>query len=525
MSKPTNSTTQSAFTQDGFSASIGTLKEEMKELYLSDNIPWVIGYSGGKDSSSVLQLVWTTISEIPPKERTKPIHVITTDTLVENPIVAIWVKESLQRMKHAAEGQDLPIHPHLLVPEVRDTFWVNLIGKGYPAPRNNFRWCTERLKISPSTKFIRDTISEHGEVILLLGARKAESAARARSIARRDKDSVRSYLTAHVHQTNCLVYNPIQDWISDDVWTYLMRIKNPWNHSNKDLLHMYRGASEDNECPIVVDTSTPSCGNSRFGCWVCTLVDQDKSMAAMINNDEEKEWMLPLLDYRNQLDFRTEEARREDRKRRDFRRLSGHLSYYKDKEDKYQLVPGPYTQKAREYWLRRLLEIQYMLQQKLKSSDQFSEFSLVTFSELEEIRRIWVLEKHEIEDLVPKIYESTMKVPYPSGEMAENLVFDGESLELLFEVCNGDELKYELARNLLDLERQYRTMGARRGLFQALEKAIKRCYFSDKDDAHEWIVRKAELDDTVFISADGEEINPDGLNNVQSVEPVDHFGS
>ena len=68
---------------------------------------------------------------------------------------------------------------------------------------------------------------------------------------------------------------------------------------------MYQGASPDGECPLVVDASTPSCGDSRFGCWVCTLVDKDKSMSAMIQNDEEKEWMLPLLELRNDLDLAT----------------------------------------------------------------------------------------------------------------------------------------------------------------------------------------------------------------------------
>jgi DNA sulfur modification protein DndC len=87
--------------------------------------------------------------------------------------------------------------------------------------------------------------------------------------------------------------------------------------SNKDLFELYRGATEDNECPFVIDTSTPSCGDSRFGCWVCTLVSEDKSMSAMIQNDEQKSWMQPLLDLRNELDIY------DDHDRRDFRRMTG----------------------------------------------------------------------------------------------------------------------------------------------------------------------------------------------------------
>ena len=149
----------------------------------SDGIPWVVGYSGGKDSSATLQLVWLAIRELPPEERTKTVHVISTDTLVEQPLVAAWVDASLAKMRVAAREQGLPFVPHKLTPEIENTFWVNLIGKGYPAPRNKFRWCTERLKIQPSNKFIREVVRSYGEAILVLGTRKAESQRRAATMA------------------------------------------------------------------------------------------------------------------------------------------------------------------------------------------------------------------------------------------------------------------------------------------------------------------------------------------------------
>ena len=67
-----------------------------------------------------------------------------------------------------------------------------------------------------------------------------------------------------------------------------------------DLLTLYRGATADNECPMMIEKNLPSCGRSRFGCWVCTMVEKDKSMEAMIANDDEKAWMTPLLDFRNE---------------------------------------------------------------------------------------------------------------------------------------------------------------------------------------------------------------------------------
>ena len=174
-------------------------------------------------------------------------------------------------MEEAAKNQKLPIECHLLKPEIKQTYWVGLLGKGYPAPRHTFRWCTPRLKIDPSNLFIRNVVRNNGETIVVLGTRKTESANRAAIMNKREIGRTRNHLSSHPSLINSLLYTPIEDWRTDEVWLYLMQWENPWGNSNQDLLTMYRGATEDNECPLVVDTSTPSCGSSRFGCWVCTL--------------------------------------------------------------------------------------------------------------------------------------------------------------------------------------------------------------------------------------------------------------
>ena len=168
-------TTPSVFEEHGFRQTVGVLVEEIKALYLADEIPWVVGYSGGKDSTTVLQLVWNALADLGEEQRHKTVYAISTDTLVENPVVARWVTQSLETMAEAAESAGLPIEPHQLTPEVDNTFWVNLIGRGYPAPRQKFRWCTERLKIKPSNAFIRNVVRANGEAIVVLGTRKAES--------------------------------------------------------------------------------------------------------------------------------------------------------------------------------------------------------------------------------------------------------------------------------------------------------------------------------------------------------------
>lgn len=462
----------SAFDELGLNDTIQTLKDEIKALYLEDQVPWVVGYSGGKDSTAVLQLVWLALQELSEHQRQKPVHVISTDTLVENPIVAAWVTQSLQTMKTAAEKQCLPIEPHRLTPEIKDTFWVNLIGRGYPAPRHKFRWCTERLKIQPSNKFIIEVVRSNGEAILVLGTRKAESSNRARNMNRQERNRVRDRLSPNASLPNCLIYSPVEDWSNDDVWLFLMQVKNAWGYNNKDLLTMYQGASPDGECPLVVDTSTPSCGDSRFGCWVCTLVDKDKSMSAMIQNDEEKEWMEPLLRLRNDLDIQ------DDRHLRDFRRMSGSVQLFHD-----DTIHGPYTQDARENWLKRVLEAQ--MEARVTGPSEVADIELITLDELHEIRRIWVVEKHELEDNLLRIYEEVVGEPFPGDHIDSNLVFGLEEMRLLKEICAGDILHFELARELIDIEQGYQTKVRRAGLFDALEKAIKKGFYEDKDDAVE----------------------------------------
>jgi len=443
---------------------IQKLTEEIQELYSQDETPIVIGWSGGKDSTCVLQLVWNAIAALAPEKRTKKVYVITTDTLVENPIVSAWVRKSLDRMKAAAQDQGLPIEPHLLSPAVKDTFWVCLMGKGYPAPRNRFRWCTERLKIKPADSFIREVIRTKGEVILALGTRKDESIKRAATMAKHRQGRVRDRLNPNPSRPCSLIYVPIEDWRTDEVWIYLNQWKNPWGNSNKDLFAMYRGATADNECPLVVDTSTPSCGSSRFGCWVCTMVDKDKSMEAMIQNDDEKEWMQPLLDIRNELDVE------DDRPKRDFRRIYGRVELFErhaDDETSVEPIHGPYTKYWREHWLRRVLEAQTQVRRTAPP-----EMRDITHEELSEIRRIWLEEKHEFDDSLPRIYEEvTGEAFQDSRPSAERKLLGNDEWTVLKEICE-DEMHLELMARLLDTENQFHAK-SRRGIYESLDKCFE----------------------------------------------------
>lgn len=479
----------SAFTELGFQANIAALQEEIRALYLADTVPWIVGYSGGKDSTATLQLIWSAIAELPVEQRTKTVHVISTDTLVENPIVAAWVSTSMRSMGKNATDANIPVKPRLLRPQIAESFWVNLIGRGYPAPRPKFRWCTERLKIRPSNRFISQVVTENGEAILCIGARKSESIARARVLEKHSRHRVRDRLSPSATLPGCMIYTPVEDWTSDDIWFYLNNIKNPWGASNKELMGMYAGASPDGECPLVVDDSSPSCGDSRFGCWVCTLVEKDKSMTAMIQNDAEKDWMMPLLDLRNALDFRNNtngDEEYSDHHLRDFRRLTGTIQIMSNGKP----VPGPYTQEARGNWLKKLLAAQTYIRR--NGPEDVRNLELISLEELQEIRRIWVMDKHELEDTLPRFYQEATGEAYPGRPLDDNLVLGEAEMQELAELCGDNRLHYELTRELLSLTLQQRSSGRRAKLNEKLEKALRRHFYDDREDA---LRRARNIDD------------------------------
>jgi len=333
---------------------------QIRELYLTDNIPWVIGFSGGKDSTTVLQMVFYALSDLPKEKLSKQIHVICNDTLVENPAIAKYVDGQLEKIKVIGKANLFRHAPELfsvvkVKPKLEDTFWVNLIGKGYPPPNRWFRWCTKRMKIKPTSDYIVSTVNGYGHAIIVLGTRKAESANRAAAMSNYDNGE---RLRKHT-LPNAFVYAPIADLSNNEVWAYLLQCPNPWGSENKKLFELYSNACDGGECPFVIETGTQSCGKSRFGCWVCTVVRRDKSMENFIDNGEA--WMEELLDFRNWLyDIRQQ--------------TNQHIPEYLDSNVKF----GPFLFRTRREILDRLLSIQEHLS-----------VQLITPAELDYIRRLF----------------------------------------------------------------------------------------------------------------------------------------
>jgi DNA sulfur modification protein DndC len=431
--------------------------EEIRDVYQNDERPWVVGYSGGKDSTTALQLVWLALSKLPHEALRKPVYIISSDTLVETPKIVEYLHGSLERMNEAAKAQGLPFSAHKVSPELDDTFWVNLLGRGYPAPSKRFRWCTDRMKIQPANRFILDTVAKYGEVVVVLGVRSEESATRAQVMSLHRITG--SPLSRHSFLPHAYVYTPIKEFTTADVWAYLLQVPSPWGNDNRSLVTMYRNA-QAGECPLVVDKTTPSCGNSRFGCWVCTVVERDKSMEAMVESGED--WLQPLLDFRDEL------ARTHDpsvkAQLRDFKRRDGHV---KAKKDGDGIVRGPYRLPVRRRFLKLLLETQERVRREGPNPIE----ELITPAELHEIRRIWRTEEGDWEDSLPTIYRDA------TGRdlvwvMDEQPGFSGRDKALLDELCRRRGIPTGMVAKLLDVEREVHGMSRRSTVYQRITSIL-----------------------------------------------------
>ena len=344
-----------------------TLRREYTERH-SD--PWLVAYSGGKDSTLLLQLVWEILLQLPSNQRKRPIYVVANDTLVESPVVISHLRQSLEKIKARAQEAALPITVRVTRPAADQTFWVSVIGRGYIPPTRNFRWCTDRMKIKPTNKLIERLVALHGGAVLLVGTRRSESQNRRRNM---DKHSVTSdSMNPHSSIPGCRMFAPLADLNDDDVWMLLMQRRPPWGGTHRDLITIYRNAG-GGECPLVLtEDDAPSCGTSspRFGCWTCTVVEKDRSMRGTIDAGHNDQRKLELL-----FDFRQELINlREDNSNRMSIRRNGQTKIRSDGS----LVYGPFTLEVREKLLRHLEHLE----------DEIGE-TLLSLSEREAIEDVW----------------------------------------------------------------------------------------------------------------------------------------
>ena len=351
------------------------------------DIPWIVGLSGGKDSTALTMHLIETLESLPPHiRRKKTCYVTCVNTLVEAPPVIDHVHKFIRELRDYAKNRELPLEVVELVPEVEQTFWVNLIGRGYPTPVREFRWCTDRMKIRPQTKFIKDNLEIFGDppvVHFLLGTRYDESISRQRTM----EAHTRLGTDIHSHGTmpTAGVIRPIEDWSTDDVWDYLLKeewdngSKNPFYEINQDLAILYKDAASG-ECPVIHDPTKQTCAGSRFGCWTCTVVDVDSSLREIIGSDRDQyntENLTQLADFRDLL----KEERNIPANRVHGRNRRGTVLVKRDGS----VGTGSYT-----------LEYRLKLLNRLKALQENVGDVLISEEEENLIRRIWVEEQADL---------------------------------------------------------------------------------------------------------------------------------
>lgn len=417
------------------------------------NRPWIIGFSGGKDSTVLLTLVWLSVLKVKKhfgeEYLKREIWVVCNDTLVENPIITNYVTAVLKKIESAAIKHSLPIKVRMTKPRLEDSFWVNLIGKGYPAPNNSFRWCTERLKIKPTARFIEETFNPDEEAIILVGTRKSESVTRAKSIKKHEIRGRR--LTKHPLQKNVFVYSPIKDLELEEVWYIVNTFTSPWGADNSQLFSIYSDASADDyECPtMVANKSHKSCGQSRFGCWTCTVVKQDKSMSAQIENGED--WLIPLRDLRNWI----QDERNKPENRSNFRRNGTQAA-----------IPNGGTVMVKHR--AEILENVFKAQKEITDSGR--EIELINNQELIAIQVTWYRDlffDYKVSDIYNKVFNKNL-------DMKEHNQAVQKEEELLLASCEGNKAQFQLIQDLLKLEKSKVIMMRRRGLTEDIERLYKK---------------------------------------------------
>lgn len=351
-----------------FASKIKAIRREIREEYTQPHAkPWIIGFSGGKDSTLLAHLVLECLLAIPPDERQRKVFILCNDTLVESPVFQTFVDDLLAHMAENLPSLRIPVEVVKTSPLVEESFWANLLGRGYPAPNRMFRWCTDRMKIRPTSRFIREQVSRSGEAILLLGVRRAESMNRARNLEKHDA-TADGRLTPHADFKGCFIFTPIKDLSTEEVWITLLNSKPPWGGSYREIVNLYKNAT-GGECPFVMSSDdAPSCGTSsaRFGCWTCTVVDKDNSLESLITSGHQH--LEPLANFRKRL-----------------KEVSDNPEYRSKMRRTGQPGLGPLTIEARKMLLDELLKVQTEV-----------ELELISSTEIRLIKEQWTLDEAEI---------------------------------------------------------------------------------------------------------------------------------
>jgi DNA sulfur modification protein DndC len=323
--------------------------EAIKAEYCRANGAWMVAFSGGKDSSALVTLVFQALNEI--RNPRIPVNIVFCDTGVEIPPARSFAYTTLRGLAQEARQRGLPIGTRIVHPRLDERFFVVLIGKGYPPPTNKFRWCTDRLRVGPmhreAGRLGRTTAT------ILLGTRGRESNQRNRAMHRHRLQG--EYYYRQVGWPGARIFAPLVNFAVADVWQVLRSKRIPESINTDVLVSLYRSASGLGHQGSVCGPPAAA----RFGCWICTVVRKDHAMCNLVHDGYPD--LAPLLEFRDWLG-----------------RMRECVSYRWRTRRNHRCGPGPLTLRARREVLKRLLDCQ-----------DRTGLKLITDGEVMRIQELW----------------------------------------------------------------------------------------------------------------------------------------
>jgi DNA sulfur modification protein DndC len=300
---------------------------------------WILTFSGGKDSTSTAIITLEAALEM--KKKVKRIDLIYADTTVEIPSIHQYALDFISNLKKNPRMKSLNLNCHIVLPPIEERFWVKILGKGYPPPHQKFRWCTRRLKIEPAEKHLRQYIKPN-KTVIITGVRFGESKERDRRLnlsCARGGECGQGLWYQHSNRLKAAYLAPLIDWSNCDVWDFISFIAPSIGYPTEELFEIYNG------------------NDTRFGCWTCTVVKQDKAMERTIKQEK---WshLKPIAEFRNYMWDYTRTA--------------------KTRVIRDNGQPGKLKLRTRKTLFNRLLKIQ-----------QLTKLKIIDSKEISFIKRLW----------------------------------------------------------------------------------------------------------------------------------------
>jgi len=265
---------------------------------------------------------------------------------------------------------------------------------------------------------------------------------------------------------NAYILSPIKHWSNEDVWTYLSNTKKlstplPWkDHSY--MMSLYDKGSGEGDCNIALNPESPSCGKTRFGCWVCTVVEKDRSMEGMLKNGEE--WMAPLWKYRELL----YEWRQPDSGKRATRRRNGTLG------------TGPFLPQTRRELLEKLLETEKQVNNNYHSMKKNSadcnpqeDIKLIQDDEIQLIQKYW--------DNDGDIKKSAFRIAQKYSRLMDKSIETPLRTKLK---KYEDKLNIDLFERIYEIEAYRKNISTRYGVIKDIEKRVVDFYKGEYREAN-----------------------------------------